>query len=438
LDAPRFERLLQRLEEMAAGDLTEPLPLSSNGDHLDALAFGINVLVGELRWSHAKARATEAKQAEALRAAKKEAEDANRAKTDFLHNLSHELRTPLTAILVANDLLQASSPPPERARELLEGIRNNCRSLLGLIQGTLDLSAIEAGRLTVELQPTSPAELVADVIRGLEAQATAKGVAIGSTAAPGPAIATDPRHLRQILVNVIGNAVKFTERGEVRVILRRPVGAHLVVEVIDTGIGVAAEHRGRLFQRFSQADATIGPRFGGTGLGLALSRRLATALGGDLSLVESRLGHGSTFRLTLPADAAPVPLEPTSLPNQPLSGLHILLAEDNADIREALGELLKLKGADITAAPNGQNAIERASARRFDVVLMDLRMPKLDGIAATRALRGQGYSGTIIALTALGASEDLADCVAAGCDGHVAKPVETATLIAEIHRHLRR
>jgi signal transduction histidine kinase len=436
----RLDELLSQIEQIAAGR-HEPIPLSDRGDLVDALAFGVNVIVGELNWSHRLAREAEAQHAESLRRAKAQADAANQAKSTFLRNLSHELRTPLTGILLSSDLLETTPLPSKRGNELLLAIRNNCRSLLSLIQGVLDLSAIEEDRLTVQVERLQPDAVLASVLRGFEGQVKAKQILLESSMRTSAApFATDPRYLRQILINLIGNAVKFTDRGQVRVSLERGADGELIVDVIDTGIGVAPEHRDRLFEKFSQADTSIGLRYGGTGLGLALSRRLAQALSGSVELVASTPGQGSTFRLTLKPLAAPAPPpEPPSVEHEVarLANLQLLVVEDNAEIREGLVAILESEGASVAAANDGQRAVEAGSARRFDIILMDVRMPRMDGLTATRTLRAQGYAGPIVALTANAISEDIASCREAGCDGYVAKPIEVDKLITEIQRFAR-
>jgi len=407
------------------------------------------------------------------------AEAATRAKSEFLANMSHEIRTPMTAILGYADLLDANldccqacpdhAACPARAQhhEHLATIRRNGQHLLQIINDILDLSKIEAGRLDVEWQPCSPTAILAEVMLLMRVRAEAKGLSL-QLRFDGPmpqTILTDPVRLRQILVNLVGNAIKFTETGGVRVVARVE-GRELpkpkfVCEVIDTGVGMTAEQMAHLFQPFQQADASTSRKFGGTGLGLAISKRLAGLLRGDIT-VTSQPGEGSAFVLTIdPGPLADVPFQDqpseavSSLPpktsvrrEQPtksLAGRRILLAEDGIDNQRLICLLLKKAGAEVTAVENGQLAVEKAMAasssgeeRRggldgpFDLILMDMQMPVMDGYEATRQLRARGYSGPIIALTAHAMADDRQKCLDAGCDDYLSKPIDRATLIGKI------
>jgi len=241
--------------------------------------------------------------------------------------------------------------------------------------------------------------------------------------------------IKVILMNVIGNALKFTERGEVRVRLCGDGAARLAIDVSDTGIGLTAEQRRGLFEPFQQADPGIARTYGGTGLGLVLSKRFAEALGGDLVVVASLPGVGSTFRITLRTDSEPVAQPavasagPAARPARPLAGVRVLLAEDNPDIRLALAELMELAGAEIVQAEDGREAVDQALSDAFDAVLMDVRMPGIDGLEATRMLRERGCRLPIVALTADAVKEHRAECLAAGYDDYLAKPVELPALV---------
>ncbi|MGE5191672.1 MAG: ATP-binding protein [Deltaproteobacteria bacterium] len=416
---------------------------------------------------------------------------ANRAKSEFLTNMSHELRTPLTSILGFTDLLLEDpddhSPPAER-NDRLQTIRRNGQHLLELINGLLDLSKIEAGKMTVERMPVSPAGILNDVIALLQVRADAKGLAL-SVAFEGslPAtIQTDPMHLKQILINLVGNAIKFTETGSVRATARHvPAGrwhAKIQFDVVDTGIGLSTGQITRLFEPFSQVDASCTRNYGGTGLGLAISRQMARMLGGDIS-VCSIPGSGSVFRLEIaagppsalapidpvtmqkdlsagdsraptatPARRIPQDLVPQARPVYPgappafsdaaLAGLRILLAEDGFDNRMLIGHVLRRAGAAVTFAENGRIAIDLAlqalrSSKAFDVVLMDMQMPVLDGYSAARELRAAGYSLPIVALTAHAMSDDRQKCLDAGCDDYAAKPVNRSELLSILARRAR-
>jgi PAS domain S-box-containing protein len=391
---------------------------------------------------------------EQLAAASQCAEAANRAKSEFLANMSYELRTPLTAILGYTDLLHEATVD-DGARDYLGTIRRNGEHLLALINDILDLSKIEAGKMDVERIACSPAQLVADVVSLMRVRAGARGLGlqVEFCGAIPETIQTDPVRLRQILVNLVGNAIKFTHEGGVRIVMTLDRGTHaqprLCVDVIDTGIGMAPEHVAQAFDPFMQADASMARRFGGTGLGLAISRRFAQLLGGDLT-VESELDHGSTFTLTIDPGALEGVRLVTDLheavterrdppPVAPVPQLHgrVLLAEDGPDNQRLISTVLQRAGLEVTVAENGRIALEQIAAadevgRPFDVVLMDMQMPELDGYAATAALRARGCDRPIIALTAHAMAGDREKCLAAGCSDYLSKPVNIGELRGRI------
>ncbi len=397
----------------------------------------------------------------ALREAMERAEAANRAKSEFLANMSHEIRTPMTAILgYSENLLDPNLTEKERA-DAIQVIRRNGQHLLEIINDILDLSKIEAGRLEPEIIECSPGQLVADVYTLMRVRAEEKKLT-WQAEFDGPIpekIRSDPTRLRQILINLVGNAIKFTETGGVRLVAsfqpadedtQRP--ARMRFDVIDTGIGLTAEQQARLFQPFSQADTSVTRKYGGTGLGLAISQRLARALGGDLT-VRSTVGKGSTFSVTVgagPLDGVRI-IERPSLgdflsgheddtaqtvrsSDKPLKGLRILLAEDGPDNQRLITFILKKAGALVCVAENGQIGLDKALAARdekrpFDVILMDMQMPVMDGYTATSKLRAAGYEGTIIALTAHAMASDRQKCIDAGCDEFATKPIDRKKLI---------
>jgi len=386
---------------------------------------------------------------------------ATRAKTEFLTNMSHEIRTPLTAILgFAEETLAeavASTSPPHTLEAVRTIIRNG-EHLLKIINDILDLSKIEAGKLDIERVACSPSQVVAETVRLMQVRAEAKNLPL-RVECPGPIPATiqsDTTRLRQVLINLIGNAVKFTPSGEIRLVVHRPHPAGddetICFDVVDTGIGMTAEQVSRLFQPFSQADSSTTRKFGGTGLGLTISRRLARKLGGDIT-VTSTVGGGSTFRLTVatgPLDGVPMvdtilesPSETSASPaatsGQLASCLNcrVLLAEDAPDNQRLMSVVLRKAGAEVTTADNGQSALEATleawrSGHPFDVVLMDMQMPILDGYGATRKLRTEGYPGAIVAVTAHAMSGEKDKCLAAGCDGYATKPIQRETFLATV------
>jgi signal transduction histidine kinase/ActR/RegA family two-component response regulator len=430
-DPARVTALLERLERMAAGDGTEMIPLSSSRDELDAIAHGINVLADELRWANAR---------------------ASEAKTVFLRTASHEIRTPIASILGIVDLLDRDRVGDAEHADLVGRLRANCRALLSLVANVLDLSRIEADKIALTFEPVSPLELVQEVVRSLEQDARAKGVAIRIQFEMGSAmtISTDRLRLRQILVNVVANAVKFTAppHGEILITL----GIHhaadrerLTIEVADTGIGIAPHQTAGLFEPFGQADA-VARVHGGTGLGLALSRRLAEQLGGSLVLVSSEVGRGTTFRITIDAHVAVITDGNRASPADSdraragapaaLIGLQILLAEDNSDLRLAIGRALELEGAKLEYAVNGHEAVEATARSRFDVILMDLLMPVMNGLDATRALRAAGSRVPVVAISADATPGARTAAIDAGCNAFLCKPFDSGDLVAAI-RFLR-
>jgi len=390
------------------------------------------------------------------------AEAANQAKSEFLANMSHEIRTPMTAILGFTDMMRHGSVDRADLTNAMEAIDRNGKHLLSVINDILDLSKIEAGRMGVEQIDADPRQIIEDVASMMRVRAEAKGIAF-NTEFIGPlprSIRTDPTRLRQILVNLVGNAVKFTETGGVRLIGRligSPDNARLRLEVIDTGIGLTDEQLDEIFEPFSQADATTSRRFGGTGLGLTISRRLAGMLGGEIS-ARSAPGEGSAFTLSLqlgPRDQLdlvevnraghsagdPPRREADSAsdsPPAPTRTGRILLAEDGVDNQRLIRLILTKAGHAVTVAGNGRAAVEaaRAADPPFDLILMDMQMPELDGYAATRKLREAAFDRPIIALTAHAMQGDRAKCLDAGCDDYATKPVDRAKLLAMIERYL--
>ncbi len=408
---------------------------------------------------------TEHKRAEEkLRIAKHRAEAASEAKSAFLANMSHEIRTPMTAILGFTDVLLDASGAGSASSERLEAaktIKRNGEHLLELINGILDLSKIEAGKLSVERVPCSPSQLIADAASLMRVRAESTGVQLRiEYNGPIPQIIrTDPTRLRQILINILGNAFKFTELGTVRLITQLDAPrAAIEFDVVDTGVGMTRDQAANLFRPFTQADTSTTRRFGGTGLGLTISKRLAQLLGGDVSLVQTSPGKGSRFRITVatgPLDgvgmltdphaaAAFVPEEMTLAADsdtEPLAGRRILLAEDGPDNQRLIAHFLRKAGAEVTLAQDGKQALDAALlARRrrapFDVILMDMQMPVMDGYTATRQLRERDYSGAVIALTAHAMGQDRQKCLAAGCDDHAPKPVKRQELIEVVRRYL--
>lgn len=396
--------------------------------------------------------------AEELRSAKEEADAANRAKSRFLANMSHEIRTPMTAILGYADLLMDPRINASNRNNYSAIIHRSGEHLLTLINDILDLSKIESGKFLLEMKQCNLVSLLADVASLMRPRAESRGVSflVEFTGELPETVLTDGARLRQAVINLVGNAIKFTERGSVRVVttfLRDWHGDQpaVKIEVIDTGIGIRPEVLPNLFQPFNQGDSKIAQRFGGTGLGLAISRHIAQMLGGDLDLT-SVWGQGSTFTLTIPTgdlDGIAILQRPTEVEQETsgqvwrattkdLNGVRILLAEDGYDNRELIRTVLCTAGAEVETAENGRIALEKTESGVFDVILMDMNMPEMDGYEATRNLRDRGYIGPILALTANAMAGDSAQCLAAGCNEHMAKPINRTHLIRTIARYVHR
>ncbi len=429
---------------------------------------------GDLEEKAIELSTTLARESQALRElerSKERAEAANRSKSTFLANMSHEIRTPLTAILGYADELRSEQLDEAERRDAIEIIHQNGEFLLRIVSDILDLSKIEAGKLEIERIPVPPLQVVADTCQLLEPRARAKGIELRH-GAHGPipeSVFSDPTRLRQILVNLVSNAVKFTETGSVSVETRLlppgegagprtlrdgvpPIAAderRLEITVTDTGIGVTKEQITRVFEAFSQGDPSTTRQHGGTGLGLTISDRLARMLGGCIR-VQSTPGVGSTFRLTVACgplngvamiDAATAadrsaharPAGPEARRDLRLPPCHILLAEDNAMNRQLIRVIVERFGATVVEATDGAQACalvreEERAGRPIDLVLMDLQMPELDGFGATRRLRASGFSAPIVALTGNALESERHQCLETGFDDFTSKPVRKEKL----------
>ena len=393
------------------------------------------------------------------------AENANRSKSEFLANMSHEIRTPMTAILGYTDVLLDPQEAPEAKREATGIIKRNGDHLLCVINDLLDLSRLESGKLDVERERTPIRQIAEEVVSLLDVRALEKRIALTleiDDAVPA-FVQSDSLRVRQVLLNLVGNAVKFTDRGGVKVVVRwaaAPNGTRCIAfEVIDTGIGITPEGIDRLFDPFSQADSSMTRRYGGSGLGLTISLRLARLLGGGIQ-VHSRAGMGSRFTFTLdPGSAAeleaiaesagpPMPASgarPSSVGLRApfASGSRVLLVEDVEVNRQLLRRILEKAGLEVETAEHGQQALDRyasASRRRgtFAAIVMDVQMPVMDGHTAAARLRAEGYDGFLLACTAHALQGDREKCLDSGFDDVVTKPIDRKILLAKLAAALNR
>ena len=392
---------------------------------------------------------TENKEAELeILRAKNIAEAANEAKSRFLANMSHEIRTPIGAMLGFLDLMKNPGNSPADIDNYITTIDRNGNQLLRLIDDILDLSKIEANRITLQNSRMSLKDLFNDISSIMMFQARDKGLDFKTTFIDDipEFIDSDQARIKQLLTNLIGNAIKFTDAGQVEVQIEYRDNT-LNFFFKDTGIGLTEEQASKIFQAFVQADGSVTRRFGGTGLGLAISKRIAETMKGQLSLISSVPGVGSTFLLSIPvvgasetkfnllSDVATPVIGFTPSTKTRLSGMCVLFVEDSPDNQFLISRFLQAEGAHIDIASDGAEGVEKASSKFYDVVLMDMQMPVLDGIEATKQLRAQGYGRPIIALTAHAMEEERRKTFAAGCTDHLTKPVNRQKLISVLARY---
>ena len=454
-----LRHLTWQAKQVAEGDFSQRVGF------LGEFSAAFNWMVGRLDGDRRRLLEQERRlqlHADELQRARDAAEAATLAKSRFLANMSHEIRTPMTAILgFAETLLEPDLGEVERCRAV-RTIQRNGNHLLALINDILDLSKVEAGKLEVERIRCSPCSVLAEVASLMEARVKVRGLKL-QIAYTGPipeTITSDPTRLRQILINLVGNAVKFSETGIILIVTHFEPAPVRQIEfaVVDSGVGMTAEQQARLFRPFTQADSSTTRKFGGTGLGLTIAKRLAQALGGDID-VWSEPGCGSVFRVTVATGSLEGvrtlddPLAATTVAQQAdertekasvtsLPACRILLAEDSPDNRLLISRLLERAGATVMAVENGQVAVEAALAARaggtpFDIILMDMQMPVMDGYAATAKLRQEGYTGVVVALTAHAMESARDECLAAGCDDYASKPIDRKRLLGTVLNHLR-
>jgi len=390
-----------------------------------------------------------------LKQSRQAAEAASESKSSFVANMSHEIRTPMTAILGYTKILEEFVEGDEPRRHL-ETIRRNGDFLLDIINDILDLSKIEAGKMEITSERFSLTHLIEDVRSIMEVRANEKRLklTVDYRGELPESIHSDPKRLKQVLINLVGNAIKFTREGTVDVVVEFLASdpASVRISVIDSGIGMSAKQQQKLFMPFSQGDASVTREFGGTGLGLAISRRLAEMLGGVIT-VESELGRGSRFSLTIAAgdltDTATVDPESISTVSPQPEAVHeeappqldcnILLVDDRRDVRFLSNRILSKLGATLTEATDGLLAIEaveraEAAGQPFDLILMDMQMPNLDGYGAAERLRKMGFNKPIIALTADAMQGDMKRCLECGCNDYLSKPIDVELLIEMVRR----
>ncbi|MBF0334485.1 MAG: response regulator [Alphaproteobacteria bacterium] len=422
-------------------EASEPPPLQyRRDDELGVLVGALNSMRNRLSTSHRDLENKVRDRTRELEDAKLRAERAAQAKADFLAMMSHEIRTPMNGVLGMLRLALDEPLPPEQL-DRVQTAHSSAEALLTILNDILDFSKLESGKLEIERIAFDPARLVEELGDLMRGRASEKGLRLTLEVCPGlpPALRGDPLRLRQILLNLMGNAIKFTERGSIAVSLRALDDERLRIEVSDTGLGIAEADRPKLFRDFSQVEGSIARRFGGTGLGLAICKRLVELMGGQIG-VDSEPGRGSTFWCEIPLEpAAADEVAPRSAQTaiEPVTrGLRILLAEDNL-VNQKVAVGLLGRHHTVVVANDGLEAVEAVSAGTFDLVLMDMQMPRCDGLEAAkriRALPGDKGRVPIVAMTANALKGDDERCFAAGMNDYVAKPVEPAALFATIAR----
>jgi signal transduction histidine kinase/ActR/RegA family two-component response regulator len=430
-----LHQLDSAVQRIAAGDLDAPVPPAGVGE-LRRFASALETMRGNLRASHASLE----DQNQRLR-------EVDRLKDEFIANTSHEIRTPLSSILGGIELL-ADADAAERA-ELLDAVARNGRHLLFVINQVLDFSKLQANSLCIERENVAVRPLLEDLLACMMPKAREKHLALTLRWVDGAPeqVHTDPQRLRQVVMNLLGNAIKFTTTGGIELAAEARTGEEgpvLAMTVTDTGVGIPADVQARLFVPFSQGDASMTRRFGGTGLGLVISRQLARALGGDVTMA-SEAGVGTRATVTVPVGtvvaAASTPVAPVATASAPAAAGRVLIVDDAPDNRRLLSTMLRKTGVEVSTAENGQLGIESIAAadaggQPFDLVLMDIQMPVLDGCAAVRLLRSGGCKLPLVALTAHANGRDRTACLEAGFDDYATKPITRSQLAELVRRYV--
>ena len=423
----QISRSLKEMNEItkkiSKGDFQVRLPETTK-DEVGQLASSLNTMAGNIQQMKGQTAS---------------AEEANQVKSLFLANMSHEIRTPLAAILGFVELLKDPGLSPEERTDYLSIVKRTGESLSQIINDILDVSKAEAGKLEISICEFSLSQMMADVQNLMQLRCSEKSIKLSffSVGNFPETIESDPLRLKQILLNVIGNAIKFTDRGEVQVTYWAEEET-LIFLVKDTGLGISAEQRAKIFSPFCQGDLSIRKAYGGTGLGLTLSRNLAKMLGGNVVYCDSPQALGSIFRIEIKIRKTNSAVSKTKLPETETnwSGVlrekKFLLVEDSPDIQLLIQRYLIKSGALVDIAQNGLEALDRQDLAKYDAILMDMQMPVLDGFSATKLLREREYTKPIIAITAHAMKEDLDKCVAAGCDITLTKPLSRNLLVSTL------